>query len=68
MVAWSGVKKGERIYSFEGDLTFEEYIELLEKYFSIQKIIEAPDFAGYPLSNQRWHWGCYSCLLRLDQR
>ena len=50
MVAWGGVKKSERIYSFEGDLTFEEYIELREKYFSIQKIIEAPDFAGYPLS------------------
>jgi hypothetical protein len=50
MVAWGGVKKRERIYSFEGDLSFEEYIELLEEYFSILKIIEAPDFAGYPLS------------------
>ena len=50
MVAWEGVKKKKRIYSFEGDLSFEDYIELLEQYFSIQKIIESPDFAGYPLS------------------
>lgn len=50
MIAWTGVKKRKRIYSFEGDLTFKDYIELLEKYFSILKIIDSPEFAGYPLS------------------
>ena len=50
LVAFSGVKKGKKIYSFEGDLTFEEYIKLLEKYFSIIKIIDTPDFANPHLS------------------
>ena len=50
LMVWEGVKKRKRIYSFEGDLTFEEYIELLEKYFSIVKIVDASHFAGYPLS------------------
>ena len=50
LTSFEDVKKGKKIYSFEGDLTFEEYIELLKKYFSVVKIIDAPDFAGYPLS------------------
>ncbi|WP_456327401.1 methyltransferase [Archaeoglobus sp.] len=50
MVAWSGVKKASRIYSFEGNTTFEEYLEVLKKYFSIVKIVDAHKFAGYALT------------------
>ena len=50
LLAFSGVKKGKKIYSFKGDLTFEDYIKLLRKHFSIIKIIDTPHFAGYPLS------------------
>jgi len=50
MVSWSGVKKAKRIYSFEGDATFEEYLETLEKYFSVVKIVDAYEFAGYALT------------------
>ena len=44
------MKKRRHIYSFEGDLTFEEYVKLLEKYFSVIKIVDASYFASYPLS------------------
>jgi predicted O-methyltransferase YrrM len=50
LVAWKGVKKEARIYSFDGDLTLEAYNELLERYFSIMRIIDAPDFVGHTLS------------------
>ena len=31
-------------------MTFEEYVKLLEKYFSVIKIVDASYFASYPLS------------------
>jgi hypothetical protein len=49
LTAFAGVKKGDRVYSFEGDLSFEDYLELLSGYFSVEKVIEATAFAGYPL-------------------
>lgn len=51
LTAWTGVKKEDKVYSFEGDLSFEEYMKLLAKYFSIKKVVNAVDFAGYPLSS-----------------
>jgi hypothetical protein len=50
LTAFQGVKKKENIYSFEGDLFFEDYVELLERHFSITKIVDGQQFAGYPLS------------------
>jgi len=50
LTAWTGVKKRKRVYSFEGDLTLEDYIKLLKKYFSIIKIVDTSSFAKYPLS------------------
>ncbi|MGI9862776.1 methyltransferase [Moorella naiadis] len=47
--AFKGVEKGSKIYSFAEDLTYEEYLDLLKRYFSIEKIIEANEFGGYPL-------------------
>ncbi len=48
--AFEGVEKGSRIYDFAGDLSFEEYLELLEQYFLVERIIKADDFGGYPLT------------------
>ena len=50
LVAFEGAPKQSRIYSFQGDLGLEEYLDLLKKYFTIQNIIEAPAFAGKGLS------------------
>jgi len=50
LTTFEGVKKGDKVYSFEGDIFFEEYMQLLEEYFSIKKVINAPGFTGYPLS------------------
>lgn len=50
LTSFRGVKKKENIYSFEGDLFFEDYLKCLERYFSIIKIVESHHFAGYPLS------------------
>jgi len=49
LTAFAGVRKGDRVYSFEGDLSFEDYLELLSGYFSIEKVIETAEFAGHPL-------------------
>ncbi|MCL6446603.1 MAG: methyltransferase [Armatimonadetes bacterium] len=46
LTTFAGVKKGDRVYSFEGDLSFEDYLELLSGYFSIEKVIETAAFAG----------------------
>ena len=50
LTTFEGVQKGNKVYTFKGDLFYEEYVELLEKYFSIINIIDSPDFTGYPLS------------------
>jgi predicted O-methyltransferase YrrM len=50
LTTFEGVQKGDKVYSFEGDLSFEAYMKLLEQYFSIKTVINAPDFTGYPLS------------------
>jgi len=50
LTSFRGMTKGEKIYSFEGDLFFEDYLKLLGEYFTILKIIESQQFAGYPLS------------------
>lgn len=50
LTAFQGVKKKENIYSFEDDLFFEDYVKLLERHFSIKKIVDGRQFAGYPLS------------------
>jgi len=46
LTTFAGVKKGDRVYSFEGDLSFEDYLELLSGYFTIEKVIETAEFAG----------------------
>lgn len=50
LTAFKGVKKGSKMYSFAGDLTYEDYLELLEKYFTLEKIAEANEFGGSRLS------------------
>lgn len=50
LTRFAGVAKENRVYSFAGDLFFEEYLALLQEYFDILKIYQAPDFAGCPLS------------------
>jgi predicted O-methyltransferase YrrM len=50
LTSFAGVQKGQRIYSFKEDLSFEDYMNLLNKYFTIKRVIEAPAFKGYPLS------------------
>ena len=50
LTTFEGVQKGNKVYTFKGDLFYEEYIELLEKYFSIINIVDSPNFTGYPLS------------------
>ncbi|WP_157862817.1 methyltransferase [Desulfofarcimen acetoxidans] len=50
LTTFEGVQKGNKVYTFNGDLFYDEYIELLEKYFSIINIVDSPDFTGYPLS------------------
>lgn len=48
--AFEGVKKGSKIYSFAGDLSYEDYLELLERYFSVKRIVEANEFGCTHLS------------------
>lgn len=50
LVAFEGAPKQNRIYSFQGDLSLEEYLKLLKKHFDIQSTIQAPEFAGKGLS------------------
>lgn len=50
LTTFPGVQKGQRVYSFKDDLRFEEYMDLLNKYFVVEEVIEAPVFKGYPLS------------------
>ncbi|UNC93048.1 acetylserotonin O-methyltransferase [Candidatus Contubernalis alkaliaceticus] len=50
LTAFEGISKGNKVYSFEGDLSYEEYMELLKEHFVVEKVIDAPAFAGYPLS------------------
>lgn len=50
LTKFAGVAKENRVYSFAGDLFFEDYLDLLQEYFNILEIYPAQDFAGYPLS------------------
>jgi len=50
LTAISGLEKGKHIYSFPGDLSFEEYLTLLEQRFTILKLVEASEFAKPPLN------------------
>jgi len=49
LTAWSRVKKDERVYSFAGDLSYEDYLERLGEFFTVEKIIETKAFVGPPL-------------------
>ncbi|ADP77363.1 O-methyltransferase family 2 [Methanothermus fervidus DSM 2088] len=49
LTKFEGVKKKDKIYSFEGDLYYEDYLELLKKYFSIVDIVESKKFSRLPL-------------------
>lgn len=50
LTSFEGVMKENKIYSFAGDLCFEDYLKLLEEYFSTKKIIDAPQFGCTHLS------------------
>ena len=45
--AFEGVHKGDKIYTFAKDLSYEDYLDLLERYFSIEKIVEGNEFGSY---------------------
>ncbi len=47
---FEGIKKESKIYSFAGDLTIEEYMKCLEKYFSIIKVVDVEEFGTTSLS------------------
>jgi hypothetical protein len=49
LTAWARVKKAGRVYSFAGDLSYEDYLDRLGEFFVVEKIIEAEAFAGPPL-------------------
>jgi hypothetical protein len=45
LTGFEGTGKGRNIYRFLDDLSFEEFIEFLEEWFHVLKIVEAPLFA-----------------------
>ena len=49
LTALAGVNKGRRVYSFQDDLYWDQYLRLLERYFTIRKVIDAPEFKGHQL-------------------
>jgi len=54
-IGWSitsfrGVRKADRIYSFKGEVSFEEYIESLKSCFSIIKVIDSQQFSSFTIS------------------
>ncbi|MGD9212499.1 MAG: class I SAM-dependent methyltransferase [Desulfobacteraceae bacterium] len=50
LTALKGAGKGRHIYQFKGDLYFEDYLALMEEFFTVLQIIETPEFAGGELS------------------
>ena len=42
---FEGTGKGRNSYRFLDDLSFEEFIELMEEWFQVLQIVEAPLFA-----------------------
>lgn len=50
LTAFEGVSKDRHIYRFQGDLCFEDYLELMKQYFARIEIMEASDFADPPLA------------------
>jgi len=49
LTTWKGIKKGDKIYSFIGDLNYEDYLKLLKEYFTIKKIIKPEKFGSISL-------------------
>lgn len=45
LLSFAGTAKDNKIYSFCGDYTFEEYLALMKKMFEIKNIVKAVDFA-----------------------
>lgn len=39
MWEFEGIEKGDRVYSFKGDLSFQDYLKELEKFFKVEKIV-----------------------------
>ncbi|MCS7120989.1 MAG: acetylserotonin O-methyltransferase [Archaeoglobaceae archaeon] len=37
---FEGIEKGERVYSFSEDLSFEDYLKELEKFFKVEKVVK----------------------------
>ncbi|WP_300671942.1 class I SAM-dependent methyltransferase [Desulfoluna sp.] len=48
--AFNGVKKGDNVYRFSGDLSWEAHQDLLTQYFTIEETLEADAFSGLPLA------------------
>jgi len=50
ITSFKGVMKADRIYSFKGEVSFEEYVESLKCYFSIIKVINSQQFSSFTVS------------------
>ncbi|MCD6444498.1 methyltransferase [Candidatus Bathyarchaeota archaeon] len=53
ILSFQGMGKADRIYSFKGDVSFEGYIELLKKYFSVIKVVDASQFSRLTISGAK---------------